>query len=71
MNKTLMNLFIAMVVAAAGLVIVQIWFDVITWDIFIKILMTFGVLALLIGFLLVVQSDFGNKQKLKDENYLD
>ena len=71
MNKTLLNLFVAMVVIAVGLIIVQIWFDFMTWDIFVKIMMTFGILALLVGFLLVVQSDFGNKQKLKDEHYID
>lgn len=71
MNKTLLNIFIAMVVTAAGLVIAQIWFEFMTWDIFVKILMTFGILGLLIGFLLVVQSDFGSKKDLKDNHYID
>ena len=36
-----------------------------------KIIGTLVVLILLFGFLLVVNSDFGQHKKLKDENYLD
>lgn len=71
MNKTLLNSFIALVLAGAAIIIAQIWFDFMTWDIFIKLLMTVGILGLVIGFLLVVQSDFGNKKQLKDDHYID
>ena len=41
------------------------------WDNFVKLIITFGILALVLGFLAVVKADFGEHKKLKDDNYLD
>ena len=62
---------IGLVCIGAGLVIMKIWGIELPEDLFFKILATLAVLILLFGFLLVVNSDFGQHKKLKDENYLD
>ena len=71
MNQGLLTALIALVLAAAGLSIIQMWAPVLSWDIYIKAIVTCGILALVIGFLIVIKADFGQHKKLKDENYLD
>jgi hypothetical protein len=65
------KVLVGTVVLAAVLAILQMWFMVFSWDIFIKILGTLGIIFLLVGFLMAVGSDMGNKKNLKDQNYLD
>jgi len=59
------------VLAGAGLTIAQLWFPVVSWDNYIKILLTLGIIALVLGFLIIIKADFGEHKKMKDENYLD
>lgn len=70
MNKTLLGILIALVVAGAAIVVLQIW-GVSFGEIFFKLLATIGVLILLVGFLMVVKLDFGEHKRLKDQNYID
>ena len=62
---------VALVCGGAALVIAKIWGIPLPEDLFWKIGATLVVLILLFGFLLVVNSDFGQHKKMKDENYLD
>ncbi len=62
---------VLIVIASAGLTIAQLWFPVVSWDNYIKLIVTFGIVALVLGFLIIIKADFGEKKKLKDENYLD
>ena len=71
LHKPFFFLLVGSVVAVAVIVIAKIWGIELPDDLFFKILATLGVLILLFGFLLVVNSDFGQHKKLKDENYLD
>ena len=71
LHKPFFIALVATVVGGAGLIILKIWEVPLPDDLFMKILMTIGVLIVLFGFLLVVNSDFGQHKKLKDENYLD
>ena len=71
MHKHLLNAFIAIVLIGAAVTIAQIWVQPISWVNFGKFAVTLGILALLVGFLLVVKSDFGSHKKLKDEHYID
>jgi Mn2+/Fe2+ NRAMP family transporter len=71
LHKPFLFLLVGSVCAVAAIVIAKIWGVELPEDLFFKIIATLGVLILLFGFLLVVNSDFGQHKKLKDENYLD
>lgn len=69
-HRLLIYTLIGLAMSAAGLVILGIW-GVNLGEVIYKMLATIGVLVLLIGFLLVVRSDFGEHRRLKDQNYID
>lgn len=69
-HKILIYTLIALAIGAAALVILSIW-GVDLSDVIFKLLATIGVLILLVGFLLVVKSDFSEHKRLKDKNYID
>lgn len=71
LHKPFFFVLVALVCAVAGIVILSIWGIALPEDLFFKIIATLAILILLFGFLLVVNSDFGQHKKLKDENYLD
>lgn len=71
MHKNLLYTVIGCVIAMAALTIIQIWGSILSWDVFVKLIGTLGIVVLVAGFLLVVKSDFGEHKKMKDENYLD
>jgi hypothetical protein len=71
MHQKLLVALITLVISAAILIILQIWGLMPDREVFIKILSTIGIAVLVVGFLIVVKSDFGPNKKLKDENYLD
>ena len=71
LHKPFFFLLVGSVCAVAVIIIAKIWGINLPEDLFFKLLATLGVLILLFGFLLVVNSDFGQHKKLKDENYLD
>ncbi len=73
-----MTLHRALVIGLIGLVglgcvllILSIWGVVFDGEFLFKLLATIGVLVVLVGFLLVVKSDFGEHKRLKDQNYID
>lgn len=71
MHNTLLSTLIALVLGAAGLTIVQMWVPFLDWDVYVKAIITVGILALVIGFLIIIKADLGEHKKLKDDNYLD
>ena len=71
MHKSMLLGLAIVVLAGAGLTIAQLWFPVVSWDNYIKILLTLGIIALVLGFLIIIKADFGEHKKMKDENYLD
>lgn len=71
MMRYMLITVIALACLAAFLGILQLWTSILPWDIFVKIMITLGVLALLCGILVAVKSDLGAHKKMKDENYLD
>ena len=71
LHKPFFFSLVGLVCIGAGIIIMKIWGFSLPDDLFFKILGTLAVLILLFGFLLVVNSDFGQHKKLKDENYLD
>lgn len=71
MNHTLLVAIIVMICIAAFLCIAQMWFVILSWDIFFKALITLGILTVVAALFMVLKSDLGDHKKLKDENYLD
>lgn len=71
MHQKVLIALIVMVSIGALITILQMWTSFMAWDIFIKVLITLGILSILAGFLLVIKADLGEHKKLKDENYLD
>ena len=71
MHKTLVQIIIGCVLLGAALTVAQIWTGFITWDGFMKIAATLGIVILALGFVLVAKADFSDHKKMRDENYLD
>lgn len=71
LHKPFLYILIGLVCGVAGLIIMKIWGITLPDDMFFKVLATLGVLILLFGFLMVVNSDFSEHKKLKDDNYID
>ncbi|NCT40643.1 MAG: hypothetical protein GW778_03155 [Alphaproteobacteria bacterium] len=71
LHKPFLIGLISLVCAVAAIIIAKIWGFDLPEDLFFKILATLGVLIVLFGFLMVVNSDFGEHKKLKDEHYID
>ena len=71
MHNILLAILVGLIVIAALLSIGQMWFILLSWDVFIKLIVTLGILTLLLGFLLIIKADFGEHKKLKDDNYID
>ncbi len=71
LHKPFFFTLVGLVCLGAALMIASIWGIALPEDLIWKIGGTLVVLILLFGFLLVVNSDFGQHKKLKDENYLD
>ena len=70
MQRSLLLVLIGLVIGGAALIILTIWGVDLGAALF-KILATIGVLILLVGFLMVVEMDFGEHKRLKDHDYLD
>ena len=71
LHKPFLFVLIALVCGIAGIVILKIWGVELPDDMFFKVFATMSVLILLFGFLMVVNSDFGEHKKLKDDNFID
>ncbi|MFP4313737.1 MAG: hypothetical protein ACLFR0_05350 [Alphaproteobacteria bacterium] len=71
MHKAMLITIIALVVLGALLTIAQIWVPLFSWDIYAKIIVTFLILCVVLGLVMVLKTDLGEHKKMKDENYLD
>ncbi|WP_435641581.1 hypothetical protein [Micavibrio aeruginosavorus] len=70
-RKWLLFLLCGLALGAGGLIVAQIWAQVLDWPVFIKVLITLAVGVGLIGFILAVAEDFGTGKKLRDNHYID
>jgi hypothetical protein len=71
MHRVLVLSLIGLVLLSGILVILSIWGVGMGPDVIFKILATLGILILIIGFLLVVKTDFGEHKRLKDNDFID
>ncbi len=71
-HRLLLKLISGLVILGGILIVFQIWgIDIINWYIFLRAMGTLAVIIVILGFLLVVKTDFGEHKKMTDENYLD
>lgn len=71
MYKNLLLLIFGAVCIAGFITILQIWFTIMAWDAFFKLLITIGIIAVLLAFALIVRGEIDQHKKLKDENFID
>lgn len=69
--RLLLLLLIALSFAAGGLSIAQMWWTVLDWENFGKIMLTLGIFIALDAFFMAVSEDFGTTRQLKDDKYID
>ena len=70
-EKYLLYSTVCMALLLGGLTTAQIWFELLEWLTFIKVIGTILILFLLVSFIAAIKEDFGTHKKLKDDNYLD
>lgn len=71
MNKIFMNILIALLVLIGALTVIQIWVPFVSWDVYLKLVGTAAIVAIVLGLIVVLKSDLGEKKNMKNENYLD
>jgi hypothetical protein len=71
LHRALVLSLIALVLFGGTIIILSIWGVMIDGDALFKLLATIGILILVIGFLLVVKTDFGEHKRLKDNDFID
>ncbi len=69
--NVLSRAIVGVVVASAAVAIIQMWFDLFSDAVFIKLLATFVILGLAAAFVAAVKQDISEEKKLKDDKYLD
>lgn len=69
--NVLSRAIVGVVVASAAVAIGQMWFDLFSEAVFIKLLATFVILGLAAAFVAAVKQDISEEKKLKDDKYLD
>lgn len=71
LHDFLLRALVVMALAGTVLVLDQIWVRAVPWEIFLRLVVTLVILAVLDVFLILVRADFAEHKKLKDDNYLD
>lgn len=56
---------------ALVLILGQMWFEFLAWEVFGKVLISVIVVSGLISFVMAVRDDFFDGKRLRDENFLD
>ena len=70
-RRIMLFALMGMGVFCGALCIAQMWWTIMDWTAFMKILITVVVLIVLDGFVMAVWEDLGTTRKLKDDKYID
>lgn len=70
-SRILFAALVVLIVAIAGMVIIQLWWVGFQWGLFAKVVVSLGILTALVAFLLAVTEDFGQNKSLRDKSYID
>lgn len=71
LSTLLLRSIIFIVVLAALLTIAQVWGIGLSFEDYIKCIATLGILAALMGFLMLARREMIDTKRLRDENYID
>ena len=71
MDKIFMHILIVLLVGIGVITLIQLWVPFISWDIYLKLIASCIIVAIITGLILALKADLGYKKKMKDENYLD
>lgn len=71
MDKIFMHILIVLLVGIGVITLIQLWVPFISWDIYLKLIASCIIVAIIMGLILALKADLGYKKKMKDENYLD
>lgn len=70
-EKFLLGAIVLLALTLSGLIVGQIWWDILSWTDFAKIFGTVFILFVLVSFVAAVREDFGTHKKLRNDKYLD
>ncbi|HEY8192094.1 MAG TPA: hypothetical protein VIG74_06690 [Alphaproteobacteria bacterium] len=70
-GKIILAALALLAVAGGGLVVAQMWWHVMTYALFGKVLITLLIIGGLLSFFAAVSEDFGMNKRLKDNKYID
>lgn len=70
-TKALLGVLVVLAFGAAFLILQQVWFGWLAFDVFWKSGLTLLIITGLIAFILAAQDDFNTNKKLRDDNYID
>lgn len=70
-SKTMLGILVVLSTIGAALILLQMWWELLSWSIFGKLMITIVIIGALVSFILVAHEDFGANKKLKDDNYID
>lgn len=70
-SKVLFALLVMLMTAICGMIIIQLWWVGFAWGLFAKAVLSLGILAGLVAFILAVSEDFGQNKSLRDQHYID
>jgi len=53
------------------LAILDMWFDIMSWEVFIKLTITLGLLAIVALVIAIAKREYVDEKKLKNDKYID
>lgn len=71
LGTTLLRGIIFIVVLGALLTIAQVWGVGLEWHDYIKVVATLGIVAGMLGFVLLARTEIKENKRLRDEDYID
>jgi hypothetical protein len=62
------KLLAGMVIGYAALFLLQLWTELLSWPVFTKLSITFAVIFVAVGAVIVLKRDIGEEERLKKNN---
>lgn len=70
-GKLVLGFLVVLAATGSALILAQLWWQILAFGIFWKILVTMVIITGLLAFIMAVTEDFGTNKKLKDDKYID
>ena len=69
--KTLAITLSGLVLFIGLLVLGQIWFDMLRWDVFIKLIVSLGIALVLVILVTLIKREFSDSEDMRKDGYID